>query len=134
MAETGQALEKMTTSEIINRYFSSYETQDRPVVEDLLSPDFTFTSPYDDHIDREVYFERCWKFSNSSPTFRFVKLIENGDDAFVLYECTPKDGDTIRNTEFFRMEGNKIKEIEVYFGSLAKVVSNGNEPKTPTDG
>jgi ketosteroid isomerase-like protein len=117
-AETKQAMEKMTASEIVNRYFSSYETQDRPVVEELLTDDFTFTSPNDDHIDKAVYFERCWQFSHLNPTFRFAKLIESGDDVFVLYECTPKDGETFRNVEFFQIADNKIKAIEVYFGSL----------------
>jgi len=123
-AESKQAIEPMTASEIVNRYFSAYETQDRPVVEDLLTDDFTFTSPNDDHIDKAVYFERCWQFSHLSPTFRFAKLVESGDDVFVLYECTPKDGETFRNTEFFRMGDNKIKAIEVYFGSAP---ANGKE-------
>ncbi|MEP7076149.1 MAG: nuclear transport factor 2 family protein [Acidobacteriota bacterium] len=117
-AESVQAIEPMTSSEIVNRYFSAYETQDRPVVEDLLTDDFTFTSPNDEHIDKAVYFERCWQFSHLNPTFRFVKLVESGGDVFVLYECTPKDGATFRNTEFFQIGDGKIKAIEVYFGSL----------------
>jgi hypothetical protein len=30
------------------------------------------------------------------------------------------DGGSCRNTEFFTIEGNKIKEVEVYFGSAQK--------------
>jgi hypothetical protein len=33
------------------------------------------------------------------------------------YECELKEGARFRNTEYFRIEGNKIKEVEVYFGS-----------------
>jgi len=43
---------------------------------------------------------------------------ESGNEAFVLYEREPKAGAKFRNTEFFRIEGKKIKEVEVYFGSL----------------
>ena len=127
MAETQQALEKITASEIVNRYFSAYETQDKPVIEELLSVDFTFTSPNDDHIDKALYFDRCWQLSQNSPTFRFEKLVVSpDDDVFVLYECTLKDGGIFRNTEFFRISENKIKTIEVYFGSLPR---NGKKKK-----
>ncbi|MGI9025310.1 MAG: hypothetical protein ACR2GP_06965, partial [Burkholderiaceae bacterium] len=42
------------------RMFDSYVTAHRDAVERLLTDDFRFTSPYDDHIDRATYFERCW--------------------------------------------------------------------------
>lgn len=85
-------------------------------MEDLLSDDFTFTSPRDDHIDRTTYFKRCWPYSEISRTFRIVNLVEKGDEAFIRYECELKGGGTFRNTEYFRIEGNKIKEVYVYFG------------------
>jgi len=126
-AEGMQEAEKLTAAEIVNRYFSAYETQNRSVVEELLSDDFTFTSPNDERIDKAVYFERCWQFSNQSPTYRFTKLVASADDdVFVLYECTLKNGDIFRNTEFFRIVENKITSIEVYFGSLPK---NGRKRK-----
>jgi hypothetical protein len=39
---------------------------------------------------------------------------------FILYDCKTKNGGYCRNTEFFIIEGNKIKEAEVYFGSAPK--------------
>jgi ketosteroid isomerase-like protein len=45
-------------TELIRIYFKAYETKDRSALESSLSADFTFTSPYDDHIDRATYLER----------------------------------------------------------------------------
>ena len=54
---------------LIRRYYQAYENDDRPAIEQLLHPDFTFTSPDDDRIDRVTYFEQCWPpTSTSSPS------------------------------------------------------------------
>ncbi len=39
--------------------YGAYESGDRRVVEELLTEDFTFSSPADVGIDRETYFEGC---------------------------------------------------------------------------
>ena len=41
---------------LVHGYYAAYGRKDRQVVEDLLSDDFTFSSPQDDHIDRATYF------------------------------------------------------------------------------
>ena len=46
-------------SDLIRKYYSSYELKDRKSLEDLLSDDFTFSSPLDDHISKSTYFQRC---------------------------------------------------------------------------
>jgi ketosteroid isomerase-like protein len=104
-------------SDLMRRYFAAYETKDREGIAALLTDDFTFTSPYDDHIDRKTYFERCWSNSANMRSFRVVKLFEQGDEAFILYEGQFKGSEIFRNTEFFRTEGDRIKAVEVYFGS-----------------
>ena len=110
----------MSNSDLIRKYFSAYENKDRKAVESLLTNDFVFTSPYDYRIDRETYFKRCWPYSEQSPTYGIEKLFEKGNEAFILYDCKTKNGGSSRNTEFFTIEGSKIKEIEVYFGSAPK--------------
>ncbi|MDB5076044.1 MAG: nuclear transport factor 2 family protein [Chloroflexi bacterium] len=87
-------------------------------MEDLLGPDFTFTSPYDDHIDRTSYFDRCWPNNDMFRAVHVEKVFDDGDEAFVRYRAELKTGVNFRNTEFFRFEGGRIREIEVYFGSL----------------
>ena len=113
----------MPHSDLLRKYFSAYENKDRKAVESLLANDFIFTSPYDYRIDRETYFKRCWPYSEKSPTYGIEKLFEKGNEAVILYDCTTRDGGTSRNMEFFTIEGNKIKEVEVYFGSAPKHAS-----------
>ena len=43
--------------EIVRKLYASFAAKDRKAVEQLLSDDFTFTSPRDDHIV-DVYFGR----------------------------------------------------------------------------
>ena len=117
----------MPNSDLIRKYFSAYENKDRNAVESLLTNDFVFTSPYDYRIDRETYFKRCWPYSEKSTTYGIEKLFEKGNEAFILYDCKTKDGGSSRNTEFFTIEGNKIEEVEVYFGSAPK---DASEDKT----
>jgi ketosteroid isomerase-like protein len=50
----------MKATELIERACAAFQARDRAVFAQLLAPDFTFTSPYDDHIDQAAYFERCW--------------------------------------------------------------------------
>lgn len=45
---------------LIECYYRAYEDSDRSAIEPVLHPDFTFTSPQDDRIDRDTYFQRCW--------------------------------------------------------------------------
>jgi hypothetical protein len=107
-------------SELVRAYFAAYESKDRSAVERLLSDDFTFTSPYDDRIDRRAYFDRCWPFSASIRAVRIDSLLENNGEAFVRYEISTNTGPAFRNAEYFLCDANRIRAIEVYFGSLPK--------------
>jgi ketosteroid isomerase-like protein len=109
-------------SDLIRKYYSSYESKDRKSLEDLLSDDFTFSSPLDDHISKTTYFQRCWPNSETISVFHIEKLFEKGNEAFVRYKCERIAGPKFRNTEYLRIEGDKIKEVEVYFGSLPEAV------------
>ena len=61
-------------SDLVRKYYAAYEANDRKVVEALLSDDFRFTSPYDDHIDRATYFKKCWPNSENIRAFRIDTL------------------------------------------------------------
>jgi ketosteroid isomerase-like protein len=113
-------------SDIVRRYFGAYRTKDRKLVEDLLAGDFTFTSPYDDAIDRTEYFIRCWPSSGRIRTHDIEKIFAQGDETFVLYRCITNDGKEFRNTEFFTFEGDRISRIAVYFGASYKGASYKN--------
>jgi ketosteroid isomerase-like protein len=108
-----------SVSDLVREYFSAYRSGDRQAVEGLLSEDFAFTSPVDDHIDKATYFERCWPNSQSIEGHDIEKLFERENEVFVRYLLHKADGKRYRNTEFFTFEGDKIKSVEVYFGSGA---------------
>jgi ketosteroid isomerase-like protein len=101
---------------LVRRYFSAYETQDRQVLEDMLDERFTFSSPLDDRINRAAYFARCWPNSRTLRRFTVEKIFVDGDEAFIRYEAESTTGKKFRNTEWFRFEGGKLVEVQVYFG------------------
>ena len=101
----------------IRAIFAAYLANDRKAVEESLADDFTFTSPYDDQIDKATYFERCWKNSDWIERHELEKIFVEGDEAFVTYKCMARGGKSFRNTEFFAFAGDKIRRIDVYFGA-----------------
>jgi ketosteroid isomerase-like protein len=102
---------------IIRAIFAGYMANDRKAVEDALTEDFRFTSPYDDGIDKATYFARCWRDTGWIERHELEKICVEGDDAFVTYRCIAKDGKSFRNTEFFSFAGEKVRRIDVYFGA-----------------
>jgi hypothetical protein len=103
---------------IIKDYYSAYEKKDWNLLENLLAEGFTFTSPNDDdHINVKAFKEKCWpEASKLIKSFDVDKILGNGDEAFARYQGVFTNGATIRNTEYFKFENGKIKEIEVFFG------------------
>ena len=104
-------------ADMIRAIFAAYMSNDRGVVEDALTDDFRFTSPYDDEIDKATYFERCWRNSDWIERHELEKIFVDGNEAFVTYRCVAKGGRNFRNTEFFAFEGGRVKRIDVYFGA-----------------
>ena len=109
-------------AEIIHKYYAAYESKDKQALERLLSDDFTFSSPQDDRINKEIYFARCWPFSENVRHFHIERISESGDEVFVLYECESASAPAFRNIEVFRIEQGKVKEVAVYFGRNTKNV------------
>jgi ketosteroid isomerase-like protein len=108
--------DETSVSNLVRKCFSAYELKNRQMIEDLLGDDFTFTSPLNDRIDRTEYLKRYWSNSQNIHNFQIEKLFENGNQALVSYECETKAGKKFRNTEWFRFEEGKLKEVQVFFG------------------
>jgi ketosteroid isomerase-like protein len=104
-------------TKIIRAIFAAYMANDRKGVEDALTEDFRFTSPYDDAIDRATYFARCWRDTGWIERHELEKIFVEGDEAYVTYRCVARDGKSFRNTEFFSFAGDKVRRIDVYFGA-----------------
>ena len=103
--------------DIIRAIFAAYIANDRKAVEEALTEDFRFTSPYDDGIDKPTYFERCWRDSDWIERHELEKIVVEGNEAFVTYICVTRGGKRFRNTEFFSFEGDRVKRIDVNFGA-----------------
>lgn len=109
--------EQCENEKIIKKYFSGWEKKDWSTISNLLDDGFTFTSPNNnDHISAEQFYKKCWLQADYIQQFRFIKVIGNENEAFVMYECDTKNNKTFRNTEYFTFTNGKITGIEVFFG------------------
>jgi ketosteroid isomerase-like protein len=107
-----------TKSDVIRNCFAAYRNRDRKALENAFAEDFTFTSPYDDHISKVECFQRCWPVSASGKMTNEIECIfEQDNAAFVTYRCAIEKGEMFRNTEFFVFDGGRVKSIDVYFGA-----------------
>jgi ketosteroid isomerase-like protein len=96
--------------------YEAYVSKDRSAIEALIAPDFHFTSPLDNRLDRSTYFAYCWPNSQRIASFSFIRLVPTGDSVFVTYEGRTTDGHGFRNTEFLTIRGGQVVDAEVYFG------------------
>ena len=103
--------------EVVRRMFAAYRTGDRVSAEELLSPGVRFTSPQDDHIDRDTYLARCFPTAKRFSTQRILSSATAADQVFVLYEYElAATRERFRNTEVITVVGEQIAEIQVFFG------------------
>ena len=108
--------EEMKTDDnvaIARAAYEAYVAKDRAAIERWIAPDFHFTSPLDNRIDRATYFARCWPNSETINDFDFINLVADGDKVFVTYEGRHADGRVFRNTEIVTVHQNQIVDVEV---------------------
>ena len=104
-------------AKIIRTYLLGYEKKDSIMVFSQLADGFTFTSPApDDHIPLSVYKTRCWPQAQFTKKVEFVKIVQEGNCAFAIYNLTTTDNKHLRNTEYYTFSNGKIKSIECFFG------------------
>ena len=115
-AQAAQRESHAAKEEIIRAYYSAFEKKEWSAMDSLLADDFTFSSPFDDHIDKGAFKERCWPPAELIVKFDVECMITHGDDGFAKYLLRTKDGKSLHNSEYYRFEGEKIKEVECYFG------------------
>src|ERR1700761_6420375 len=101
---------------IVRDYYKSYEKKDWNMLRSILADNFTFTSPNDDHISLQSYKVRCWPNSANTTRFDIVKLVMDGNEAYVTYNGWTNNGKLFRNTEYFKLKDGKILVNECFFG------------------
>lgn len=102
--------------ELVKAAYRAYVAKDRATIEVIMAPDLVFTSMYDNGIDRETYFNRCWPFSAQVQSFDFIFAVQDGERVFLTYESTHTGSKKFRNTEIFTVKNNQVTAVEVYFG------------------
>ncbi|MBC7956175.1 MAG: nuclear transport factor 2 family protein [Cytophagales bacterium] len=105
-----------TVEEVVRNCYDAYNKRDRAGLEAVIADDFHFTSPLDNQINRQTYFEICWPNSETIIVLTLQHVAVIGDKAFVTYEGLKRDGQRFRNTELLTVKDGKISEVEVYFG------------------
>jgi hypothetical protein len=101
---------------IVRACMQAYVDKDRVAIEKLLDPDYHFTSPMDNALDRATYFEICWPNSTVMARFNYIHEVEYADRALIVYEATTSTGKRFRNAEVHTVRGGKLVTTEVYFG------------------
>jgi len=105
-----------SNAEIARAAYEAYVTKNRAALERLIAPNFHFTSPLDNRIDRATYFARCWPNNERIEGFDFINVVPEGDRVIVTYEGRSTNGECFRNTEIVHVRDGQIVEVEVYFG------------------
>lgn len=121
---------ELEIEDLARRFYGAYVIHDRDVLEDMLADDFQFTSPYDDAIDRDTYFQRCWPTNEQINAVTFKHIVVDGDDAYVTYVLEMKDDRRVENTELLRFAGGKVSRIDVYFGAVHDALGRFVAPET----
>jgi len=96
--------------------YDAYVRKDRPAMEALVADAYRFTSPLDNALDRETYFQRCWPNSEGLTGFKIVHAVADGDHALIVYEAETRSGKRFRNCEVHVVRNGKLTATEVYFG------------------
>ncbi|AIO28991.1 SnoaL-like domain [Burkholderia cepacia] len=96
--------------------YRAYADKNRDAIKALIAPDFHFTSPLDNRLDRDTYFARCWPNSAMLAGVDCVDVVVHGEHIFVVYGAETRGGRRFRNAERLRVHDGRIVEAEVYFG------------------
>ncbi|MGG5824053.1 nuclear transport factor 2 family protein [Falsiroseomonas sp. HW251] len=105
-----------SAAHLVSSLFAAFSNGDRETAERLIAPDFHFTSPFDNGIDRASYFAICWPNSGSIAAFDLEHILEAGGKVAVTYVARTQDGRCFRNTEVMTCRNGQIAAVEVYFG------------------
>jgi ketosteroid isomerase-like protein len=101
---------------IVRAQFEAFRDRRREDSEALLAADFTFTSPYDDAIDRDAFFARCWPPGDHFAEFSIERISADSSGAYITYLITTDQGEQFRNTEYLAVADGQIHSAHVFFG------------------
>jgi ketosteroid isomerase-like protein len=107
----------VSNADAVRAVFDAYLAQDRDAMDRMLSDEFVFTSPQDDHIDKVAFFERCFPTADRFAAQEMLYVVPAGDDdVFAMYEYELKSGERHRNVELLTVHDGRVRETQVFFG------------------
>lgn len=120
---------RSNSHETVRKYYAAWEKKDWHPVDILLTDDFTFSSPLDDHISKSAFKAGCWDTQIAYiDRFDLKQVVGTGNEVFVMYVCHTTNGKTFQNVEFLQLQDGKVKALQCYFGgksSFPSAVSTG---------
>jgi SnoaL-like domain len=121
MAATNTYAQDTQKEKTVKTYYSGFENKDWNTIAGQLADGFTFTSPTgDDHISVEAFKEKCFPTSKFTKKVSFLKMVENGNELFLLVQINTTDNKIVRNVDIFTFDSlGKIKSHECFFGAGA---------------
>jgi hypothetical protein len=101
--------------EAVKAALQAYVDKDRAAIEAVVGDPYSFTSPLDNALDRQTYFDRCWPNSKAMTAMKIMHAAESGERAYVVYETSTGEK-RFRNAEMHVVRDGRIVATEVYFG------------------
>ena len=119
MAATKAYAQDTGKQKAVKAYYAGFESKDWNTTSSQMADDFTFTSPAgDDHISKAAYKEKCWPTSQFTKNVSLLKMVEKGNELFLLVQINTTDNKIVRNVDIFTFDDfGKIKSHECFFGT-----------------
>lgn len=102
--------------DVVRAQMAAYRAQDAAAAERLLSDDFVFTSPQDDHIDKAAFMERCFPTADRFGRQETRQVVEIEPGLVMARYVADHDGEVFSNVELTTVREGRIAEVRVYFG------------------
>ena len=115
----------LSNEKSVKGWYTAFLNKDWNLMEQVLADGFTFSSPLDDHIDLKAFKGRCWPNAYKIKKVDVDKVVENGDDVFVITNGWTTDGKLFRNTDYFHLKDGKIRTYECFFGPGVNYPTSG---------
>ena len=106
----------MSDIDLVRASMAAYTSQDRDAAERIFAPDFRFTSPQDDRIDRIEWFEKCFPTADRFVAHDLLEIVSTPTGVLSQYEYELQNGERYRNTELAVVRDERIVEVQVFFG------------------
>lgn len=97
----------------IQSYFRCFQERDRAGLERLLTPSLRHVSPFGIYDDRDSMLDEIWPAVGRNWAVD-IRVFANEPEFMVRYRHSGERGGTM--AEYFRFEGDRIAEIEVFVG------------------